>query len=116
MAKNFIQDGRLLTVTAPAAVSSGDMVKVGSVFGVAQNDAANGADVVIDTEGVHTLPVASAVVVAIGDALYWDVADGEFNKTAASNWYLGTAVTAAPNGTAVVQVRLNGAMPAAAGA
>ena len=45
MAKNFIQDGRLLTVTAPAAVSSGDMVKVGSVFGVAQNDAANGVDV-----------------------------------------------------------------------
>jgi len=116
MAKNYTQDGRLLTVTAPAAVSSGDMVKVGSIFGVAQNDAANGASVVIDTEGVYSLPVASAVAVGIGDALYWDVADAEFNKTAASNWFLGVAVTAAGNGVTSAQVRLNGSMPAAAGA
>ena len=63
MAKNYVQEGRYLEVTAPAAVSSGDLVKVGSIFGVAQGDAASGATVVIDTQGVHTLGVASAVVV-----------------------------------------------------
>ena len=116
MAKNYVQEGRYLEVTAPAAVSSGDLVKVGSIFGVAQGDAASGATVVIDTQGVHTLAVASAVVVGIGDALYWDVADANFNKTASGNWYLGVAVTAAGNSVTEAQVRLNGAQPAAAGA
>ncbi|MFW6299489.1 MAG: DUF2190 family protein [Oceanicaulis sp.] len=117
MAKNFKQDGRYVDVDAPAGgVSSGDLVKVGSVFGVAQTDADAGDTVTLDTQGVYELPVASAVVVAVGDALYWDVADGEFNKTAASNWFLGVAVTAAGNGVTSAQVRLNGAMPAAAGA
>ena len=116
MAKNYVQEGRYLEVTAPAAVSSGDLVKVGSIFGVAQGNAAIGATVVIDTQGVHTLGVASAVVVGIGDALYWDVADANFNKTGSGNWYLGVAVTAAGNGVTEAQVRLNGAQPAAAGA
>lgn len=116
MAQNFKQDGRYVEVTAPAAVSSGDPVKVGQLFGVAQADAANGAAVIIDTQGVYTLPAASAVVIAVGDALYWDVADAEFNKTAASNHYLGVAVGASGNGATTVDIRLNGAMPAAAGA
>lgn len=116
MAKTYVQEGRYLEVTAPAIVTSGQLVKVGSIFGVAQNDAASGAPVIIDTQGVYTLPVASAVVVAIGDALYWDVADAEFNKTATANWYLGVAMTAAANGVTSAQVRLNGALPAAAGA
>lgn len=116
MAKNYIQPGRYLEVTAPAALDSGDFVKVGSLFGFAQNDAASGAAVQIDTEGVHTIACASAAVIAVGDALYWDVADGEVNKTAASNWYVGVAASAAGNGVTSVDIRLNGAMPAAAGA
>jgi len=116
MATNFNQEGRFLEVTAPAAVSAGDLVKVGQIFGVAQGDADSAATVVIDTEGVYTLPVASAAVVAIGDALYWDVADGELNKTASSNHYVGVAITAAGAGVTAAQVRLNGAFPAAAGA
>lgn len=116
MATNFVQEGRFLTVTAPAAVESGDFVKVGSIFGVAVDDAASGASVVLDTQGVHTLPAASAVVIAVGDPLYWDVADGNFNKTGSSNWYVGVAAGASGNGVTTVDIRLNGSMPAAAGA
>lgn len=116
MSKNFVQPGRYIEVTAPAIVASGALVKVGQIFGVAQHDAASGAPVQLDTQGVYTLPAASAVVIAVGDALFWDVADGNFNKTAASNHYLGVAVGASGNGATTVDIRLNGALPAAAGA
>jgi len=34
MAKNYIQSGNVLTLTAPSDVSSGDGLLVGSIFGV----------------------------------------------------------------------------------
>jgi len=116
MAKNMVQDGRLLTVTAPAAVSSGDFVKVGSIFGVAQSDAANGADVVLDTQGVYTLPKATSLTISQGDPVYWDVGDSNFNKTASGNWFCGVAAADAGSSATTFDVRLNGAMPLAAGA
>lgn len=116
MATNMIQDGRLLTVTAPAIVVSGQFVKVGSLFGVAQSDAASGADVVIDTGGVYTLPKAAPLVIAAGDPVYWDVADANFNKTASGNWYCGVCAVAAASADTTFAVRLNATFPIAAGA
>jgi len=54
--KNFIQDGKSLTVTAPAAVASGDFVQVGRIRGVAVTSAASGAQVELKTEGVFDIP------------------------------------------------------------
>ena len=54
--KNYIQDGKVLTVTAPAAVASGDFVQVGRIRGVAVTSAASGALVELDTEGVFDIP------------------------------------------------------------
>jgi predicted RecA/RadA family phage recombinase len=54
--KNFIQDGDNLTVTAPAAVASGDFVQVGRIRGVAVTSAASGAQVELVTEGVFDIP------------------------------------------------------------
>jgi len=34
MAKNFIQNGNTVTLTAPAAVKSGDLIVVGALAGV----------------------------------------------------------------------------------
>ena len=116
MATNFVQNGCFLTVTAPAAVSSGDFVKVGNIFGVAQSDAASGADVVLRLDGVHTLPKATSLAISQGDPVYWDVADAEFNKTALSNWFCGVAVSAAGSSDTTFDVRLNPPPPLAAGA
>lgn len=116
MATNYVQPGSILTVAAPAAVSSGELVKVGSIFGVAITDAANGASVAIQTDGVHSLPKAAPLAISAGDALYWDVADEELNKTAADNWFIGVAAEAAAEAATTVNIRLNGSMPAAAGA
>jgi predicted RecA/RadA family phage recombinase len=54
--KNYIQDGRILAVTAPAAVASGDFVQVGRIRGVAVTSAASGAQVELATEGVFEIP------------------------------------------------------------
>ena len=54
--KNYIQDGDTLTVTAPAAVASGDFVQVGRVRGIAVTSAASGAQVELKTTGVYDIP------------------------------------------------------------
>lgn len=70
--KNFVQEGKTITVTAPAAVTSGQLVVVGSIVGVAAFDAASGAEVEVTVEGVFELPKVATDVIAQGDKLYWD--------------------------------------------
>lgn len=106
--KNFKQPGDTITVTAPAAVASGDGVLVGSLFGVANYSADNGAEVEIKTTGVFELPKTSALAISVGDLLYWDNSAEVVNKTN-TNKLIGVAVSAAANPSASVEVRLNGA-------
>jgi predicted RecA/RadA family phage recombinase len=63
---DLIQPGSNLTLPAPAAVSTGDGVLVGPIFGIASVDAALNADVVIATQGVFTMPKVSTDAFAIG--------------------------------------------------
>ncbi|ODA67103.1 hypothetical protein A7A08_01849 [Methyloligella halotolerans] len=65
--KNFVQPGNTITVPAPTAVASGDGVLVGSLFGVANYDAAPGEAVEIDAIGVFDLPKAEEAI-DLGDA------------------------------------------------
>lgn len=105
MAKNFIQPGDTVTVPAPADVSSGDLVLVGKLFGVAAFDAKENADVEIFTKGVFSLPKTSAQAWTVGAAIYWD---GSKCTTAASeNTLIGHALVAAANPSATGTVRLS---------
>ncbi len=54
--KNFVQNGDTITVTAPAAVASGDFVQVGRIRGVAVASAASGDPVELQTVGVFDIP------------------------------------------------------------
>lgn len=112
--KTFIQSGDAVTVPAPANVSSGDGVQVGSLFGVANADAVSGADVVLSTTGVYTLPKTSAQAWAIGAAIHWDAENGvattstDDGGTPATDFLLiGHAVAAAANPSATGNVRLS---------
>jgi predicted RecA/RadA family phage recombinase len=106
---NFVQPGKNLTLpAAPRDLDPGDGVLVGSIFGVASNAAASGAEVVVVTEGVFTLPKTSALAISVGDLLYWDDAGHVVNKTAAGQPLVGVAVGAAVNPSPTVPVRLNG--------
>jgi len=108
--KNFIQKGDSLNVTAPAAVSSGDGVKLGQIFGVAVTDAANGADLVIKTEGVFELDKVGSQAWTIGALVYWDDSNKYCTTTASGNVLIGVATAAVGSGAGETlgNVRLNG--------
>ncbi len=106
--KNYIQEGRTLTVTAPAGVASGELVVVGRIVGVAAFDAVSGAEVEVVTEGVFTLPKVTGTVVTAGDALYWDAAAKQLTPTpgTGSKPLVGYAVRGAAAADATVDCRV----------
>jgi predicted RecA/RadA family phage recombinase len=113
MAKTYIQPGHTLTVTAPAGgVLSGDRVLIGTLFGIAQYDAVEGADVEILTEGVVEIAKTSALQIDVGDRLFWDATNKVVNKTATAQVCVGVAVSAAANPSATVRMKLGAVTPA----
>lgn len=114
MAKNFVQPGHVVTVPAPVAVSSGDLVTVGVLAGVAQFDAGPGDPVEIAVEGVHEVAKVSAQAWTVGAAIYVTSAGLATTAAAAGNVLIGVAMEVAANPSATGVVRLNGAAPAAA--
>ena len=84
--KNYIQDGDTITVTAPAAVASGDFVQVGRIRGIAVTSAASGALVELKTTGVFTIPkTGSEAFASVGLPVYCVLAsDGVKTVTTAS--------------------------------
>jgi predicted RecA/RadA family phage recombinase len=113
--KNYIQEGRIITVTTPVGgVNSGDAVVIGALFGVATKTAAAGETVAIATEGVFDLPKLASAVIAAGDTVAWDDAAKQINTPATGRYSIGIAIEAAGNGATTVRVRLDGIATAAA--
>ncbi|WP_444901335.1 capsid cement protein [Microbulbifer sp. SSSA007] len=116
MATNFVQDGRLLNYTnnTSAAITSGQVLAVGAVLGVAMDDIVVGASGVIAIEGVFTVPKVSGAVIAQGNSLTWDVSAGAFDDaaaTAATGDITGPtafAAEAAGNGATSLAVKFTG--------
>jgi len=104
--KNYIQEGKTITVTAPAAVTSGQYVTVGAIRGVAAFDAAQGEPLEVVTEGVFSLPKATAEDIAAGDVVYWNGTACTKTAGTGSKPLVGVAVKAAGNGVATVNVKL----------
>lgn len=110
MAATFQQQGKVIDVAAPRQVSSGDGVLVGSLFGVAQVDALNGAQVPIMTEGVHSLPKTSAQAWSEGDQVFWDDTNHRLDNTAVGK-LVGVATDPAANPSAKGSVKLHETVP-----
>ena len=108
--KNFIQQGSTLTLTAPATTTSGQLVVVGAIIGVANFDAASGDEVEVDIEGVFELPKLSGDTIAVGEKLYWN--GTALTKTAGtgSKPLVGYAVTAAGIGALLIRCNLRATM------
>lgn len=110
--QNFVQLGNSVTITAPqGGVTSGDLVIVGSLVGVAAMDAAAGADVEIAASGVFTLSAAPADEIAVGDMLYYDSQNSVLTKVAgtSSRPVVGVAVSAKVALGTTVNVKLGAA-------
>lgn len=110
--KNYVQPGDIIEVPAPATVSSGAGVLVGSLFGVAATDAESGAPVQITTEGVFDLAKTSAQAWTVGADVYWDNTAKTCTTSGSGNTLIGVAVAAAANPSSTGRVRLNGSVQA----
>ncbi len=96
--KNAVQNGEFITVAAPAAVTSGDGVLVGSLFGVAVADAASGADVTLAMTGVYALTKVGSQAWTVGAKIYWDNSNKRCTTVTTSNTLIGVATAAVGSG------------------
>ncbi len=109
--KNYIQEGDVISVTAPYNVASGAGCLVGSLFGVATTTVLSGAAVEIATEGVFDLVKAGSQAWTVGVRVYWDDSAKACTTTASTNKLIGVAVAAVGSGAGETtgRVRLSGA-------
>src|SRR5689334_13407145 len=106
---NYVQPGDTITLTAPYAVLSGGGALVGSLFGVATADVANGAEGEFQTTGVIEIAKETAADFSQGEKVYWDESTKKVNDADSSDsWLIGVCVVAAGVGTTACKVRLNG--------
>jgi len=113
--QNFIQNGHIIRVTAPAGgIASGEGLIVGSIFGIAAYSSTEGDPVELGTTGAYQLPKASAAVVTVGSRVAWDNTAKNINVPGAGRFPVGIATEAAGNGVTSVAVRLDGVATAAA--
>lgn len=108
--KNFLAVGDVIEITAGADIASGDGVVVGTIFGVAQNDIANGEKGPIKLTGVYELPKVGSQAWTEGAAVHWDAGNSRCTTVAAGNRLIGCAVVAVGSGATETTgtVRLNG--------
>ncbi len=105
--KTYKQEGEVLTLAPGADVASGVGYLFGtSLFGVAINNVANGANGEFVTEGVVTIGKTSALAIAVGDRLFWDATNKVVNKTLTAQQCVGIAVEAAANPSATVAMKI----------
>jgi predicted RecA/RadA family phage recombinase len=80
--------GESLVFTNPGdALANGDVVLMSSTIGIAAETIAATASAgvgMVDIEGVHSVPAVSGAVIAVGEALVWDVSAGAFDDAAAT--------------------------------
>ncbi len=112
--RNFIQDGETIVyenadVTGAAAISSGDLVIIGSLAGVAVVDIAVGGSGAVKINGVFKLPKTSAQAWTQGAPIYWDTSPGEATTSSGGNTLIGTAAEVADNPSDDGYVLLKGA-------
>ena len=114
--KTYVQDGNAIDILALAALTAGQSLLVGDLFGVVLADAANGAAAVIQTSGVFTLKKATGSI-GVGARVFWDDTAKRVTTTTTSNrcigWHVGTAANAGADNTDIL-VKLGGPNAAAA--
>jgi len=113
--RNYVQPGDVITVTAPADVASGVLIKVGMIVGVTQYAALSGQPVEISTTGVFDLAKTSAQAWAtVGLPIYFIPGSGLLTTANTSgNQFVGVNVETAANPSGTGRIRLNPAYPVA---
>lgn len=106
--KNFVQPGVNITLPAPYEVTSGQGALVGSLFGVASANYANGASGEFVIEGVFDLTKVGSQAWTVGAKVYWDNTNRRCTTSSAGNTLIGVAVLPVTDaaGNTIGRVRL----------
>ncbi len=119
MAKNYIQEGSTLTLTAPSGgVTSGEGYVIEGLFVVALGTADAGAEFEGKVVGVFELTKAAAESgkdFAAGERVFWDNTEKRVDKTNAAFFPIGVATKAATSTATSIHVRLDGIATAVVG-
>ena len=107
MAKNFIENGEAIKITAKSTVKSGDLIVLGDLAVVALTDIAKGEVGAASAVGVWELKAQSADVISQGATVYWNDSAKEVTITAGSNTAIGKAWSESPATSTLVAVKLN---------
>lgn len=110
--KNYLQAGDTITYTntGSTAISSGDPVQIGSLFGVAITDiAATSGTGEVKLCGVFELDKTASQAWTQGALLYWDATNSKATTASSGNKIIGCAWAAATAAATEGQVRLNAA-------
>ncbi len=107
--KNFIAPGDRMTIAAaPYALTPGQGMQLGSLFGVAIDGAAISARVVVALKGIFTLTKQTGQAWTQGQILYWDNAGRQVTTTVGTNKVIGYAAQAQAAGDTTGQIWLPG--------
>jgi predicted RecA/RadA family phage recombinase len=113
--KNYIQRGEVLDFTVPSAttVTSGQIVSVGSIAGVAVTGGNAGDVIAVQLEGVFKLPKATGAI-NVGTKVYVNAtgeittaADDGATPTPVAHVAVGYAFETVASGAASVSVKLS---------
>lgn len=110
MATNITLPGvRRFTVAAPANVSSGALVVVNRIFGIALHDALSGQNVAIESGASAALRKLNGASTsqAAGTNVHWDATNANCTISATSNLLIGVAGGATVNADTIQVVHLN---------
>lgn len=104
--KNAVSKGLTMDYTATADITSGQVVLVGAMIGIAVSALASGETGALTVEGVFTVPKSTGVV-AQGAQVYWDNTNKNVTTTATDNTPCGKAFIAAASGDAEIDIKIN---------
>lgn len=111
--RNYIQQGEVLNLTAPAGgVTSGTPVKIGHLVVIPTVDADEGDSFAAARVGVFTVTKVSAQAWAEGDLIYWDNTAAKFTTVVGANTLVGCATAVAANPSSTGSVLLDGVVRA----
>ena len=113
MATNYVQEGKVLDLTAPYDRTTGQGFLVGSLFAVALGTALSGAAIRGQCCGVWTLAKTSAQAWTVGQKIYWDNTNKRCDSDSTVGMLIGVAQAVAANPSSTGNVHLNGSAPAA---
>lgn len=111
MATNYVQDGNVLTLTAPYTRTSGQGAIINSnIFGIALGDITSGADGEWGITGVWDIAASLGEAFSQGSNVYWNDTDRKAEASSTgTNYLIGVATQAKTGGTGLtVRTRLNG--------